>query len=612
MTEGELTQLFASLGVMLGVGRLAGEAARKVGQPAVLGEIAVGVLLGPTLAGWIAPDAMGWLFPAAGPVAGARGAFQAVGVTLFLLVAGLELDAGAVGRVGAKATPVASMGMLVPFVLGVLPALAFPWALGWHGEGSPFVFALFVGIALAISALPVIARTLIDLELYRTDIGMIVMASAVLQDLVGWSVFGVVLALAGHDGGSPLQVLLAPMALAVAALTVGRWLADRAVLWVQVYGTWPGAVLGLVLTVTLLLAATAQALGSHAIFGGFLAGAAFGGSQHLRERTRATIDHFVSYVFAPLFFVGLGLGIDLRAAFDPGLTALVSVIATAGKIAGCMLGGRIAGLGARESLAIGIAMNARGAMEIVMAATALRAGLIDLRLFVALATMAVVTSAAVGPALQRVLRTRRSLRFADHLSAPAFLPHLEARSADDAIRQLGETLAGVAGLPAAEIVAAVRDRERAMPTGLPGEIAVPHAAWPGLTRPLVAVGLSSAGVDFGSPDGQPARVVCLVLTPDTDMAFEIELLADIGRTLHRHELREALPRIREFAEFVALVRSGGYDRAWTTRPPLRHRPPRHPRPGRAAGSFRRSSPRGSSRSLAGAVARQASSLPGPS
>jgi Kef-type K+ transport system membrane component KefB/mannitol/fructose-specific phosphotransferase system IIA component len=559
LTHSEITAMFLALGVLLASARILGEAARRFNQPAVLGEILAGILLGPTVFGALAPAWSAFLFPRSGGVALAVDGLMTLAITLFLLVAGLEVDLSSIWRQGKLAINVGVAGIVVPFAVGFGAAWLAPQMMGIEAGADPMLFALFMATALSISALPVIAKTLMDLNLYRSDLGMLVVAAAVFNDLVGWIVFAVILGLLGTGPAHALsigQTIGLTLCFALFMLTVARWLINRALPWIHAHASWPGGVLGFALSLALVAAAFTEWIGIHAIFGAFLAGVALGDSKHLRERTRATIEQFVSFIFAPLFFAGIGLKVDFVAQFDLPLVVAVLVIATLGKVLGCGLAGRLSGLGRRESWALGFSMNARGAMEIILGLLALKYGLIGERLFVALVIMALVTSLMSGPLLQKVLRLKKPRRFTDYLSARTFVNHLRTCTRAEVIAELAKTAAEVAGLEPVDVIDGVMIREEIMATGLGHGLAVPHARLRGLERPVVAVGLSAAGIDFDAPDGRPAQLIFLLLTPVHDDGAHLELLADIATVFKGEEIRKRASQVSGFTEFLALVRSG--------------------------------------------------------
>jgi len=553
----ETTRLLVALGVLLVAARVLGELARKLNQPSVLGELAAGVLLGPALLGRISPDLQTWLFPGEGPTRVVLEGIRMLAVTLFLLVAGLEVDFSRVLKQGRAASSVGILGIAAPFAIGFGVAWQLPELVGWSGQVPRGTHALFFATALSISALPVIAKTLIDLHLYRSDFGMVVIASAIFNDLVGWMVFAVILGMVGAQGSPDalIGVVASIIAFTVLILTVGRWAIHRVLPWVQAHTSWPSGVLVFAIALALFGGALTEKAGLHAIFGAFLTGVALGDSSHLRERTRTTIREFVSSFFAPLFFAGIGVSIDFLAHFDLVLCVVVMLVACIGKIGGAALGARLAGMVPRESWAIGFAMNARGSMEIVLGLTALKYAIIDERMFVALVVMALLTSVMSGPFIQRVLGRHRPRRFARLLSAKTFVERIASPDRRGAVRELSAVLARASGLDAARVEEAVWAREMIGTTGIGHGIAIPHARIEGLPRPLVAFGLSPVGIDFNAPDGQAARLVFLILTPAEQPGAQLEILADISRTLKDPDVRAKLVEVTNWTELLAALRA---------------------------------------------------------
>jgi Kef-type K+ transport system membrane component KefB/mannitol/fructose-specific phosphotransferase system IIA component (Ntr-type) len=552
----EATRLLFGLAVLLLAARGLGELAQRFGQPSVLGELIAGILLGPAVCGRLSPELSEYLFPREGPTHAVLEGMRTLAVAMFLMVAGLEVDLSTALRRGKVALSVGFAGIAAPFALGLAAALIAPVSLGFEPGGSLWIFALFLATALSISALPVIAKTMMDLYLYKTDFGMTVIAAAILNDLVGWMVFASLLGAARPDSASGASgIVVLTIAFAALVLTAGRWAIHRVLPWIQAHTTWPAGVLTFSIVLALLGAALTDWIGIHAVFGAFLAGVALGDSTHLRQRTRATISEFVSSFFAPLFFASIGLTVDFVSHFDPGLCAIVLVIACVGKIAGGGLGARLAGLTRDESWAIGFALNARGMMEIILGLTALRAGLIGERMFVALVVMALVTSLMSGPAIRRILGRTQPRRFAPLLSARVFLNPLLERERRGAIRELAEAVAAAHGLDAAAVDARVWEREELGSTGMGQGLAIPHARLPGISEPLLALGLSPPGIDFNASDGELARVVFLILTPEGVPGDEIELLADIGRTFQDRDFAARLLQVSSFTELLALLRT---------------------------------------------------------
>ncbi|MEM0913029.1 MAG: cation:proton antiporter [Planctomycetota bacterium] len=582
LSPSQITVFLVELAVMLGLARVLGEVCRRFTLPQVIGEIAAGVVLGQTILGQFMPETFAWLYPAEGEVAIGLEGMVTLSATLLLFVVGLEVDLSTVWRQGKAALLVTAVGIVLPFTFGFLLAYGLPDFLGVgpRGEQAPLPFAIFMGIAMSITALPVIAKVLIDLNMAKSDLGMLVISSAMLNDLVGWLGFAVVLALlpaaavvaSGDGAGEVVEAVkqavdgggddtglgvwwtvTLTVAFVVGMLTVGRWLCHKAVVRVQAHWAWPGGVLSFVFFVALLCAAATERIGVHSILGAFIAGVAIGDSHHLRERTRDVIHQFVMNIFAPLFFASIGLRLNFVADFNLPLVVTVLVIAASGKLVGSYAGAKLAGLSHRESWATGFGMTAQGAVGIILGQLALEAGLIDTDLMIAIVIMALTTSVMAGPAMQRVLQSKRKLRLIDTLTERHVLMTPAARSAEQAIHELSERAADLTGIDAEAIHRAVMERERIMHTGLPHGLAVPHARLDDLPKPCVVVGRSREGVDFDSPDGEPARLIALLLTPTSQPSTQIELLSDFAQTFDRPFVRTRAMSVETTTEFLAML-----------------------------------------------------------
>jgi Kef-type K+ transport system membrane component KefB/mannitol/fructose-specific phosphotransferase system IIA component (Ntr-type) len=546
-----------SLATLLGVARLLGELARSLGLPLVVGELLTGMLLGATGLQRLAPGFQSWLFPKSGTATAMLSGYTTVAVVLLLVVAGLEVDLGIVRRRGKSAVLVAALGIVMPLLGGLLLGHLLPDSV--VGSEQRNLFALFMGVALSISALPVIAKTLLDLGLFKTDVGLLVMTVAMLDDLVGWIAFSILLG-PMHGGGIDAVGLLRTVALATAfalvCLIPGRRIIDRLLGRLEQQGDLaPGRVLSLVAVLAMLGASATQGIGIHAVLGGFIVGVSIGDSPRLRERTRQTIHQFVTNVFAPVFFASVALRVDFVANFEPMLCLAVFVVATATKLVGCAGGARITGLPWREALAVGFGLNARGAMEIILALLAREAKLINDNVFVALVTMAVGTSLVAGPMMKRLLYPKSLPGVSADTAAGlvrdgAFIATLTASTSARAIEELARALQPALGELVEPALISVLERELVAPTGLGDEVAIPHAAVEGLQKVVVALGLSETGIDFDAPDGRPARIVFLLLLPPKAYEREVHVLAALSRSVFDEQARADLLGAKTLEEAV--------------------------------------------------------------
>ncbi|MBL0742244.1 cation:proton antiporter [Chryseolinea lacunae] len=399
----DVVHLLVQLSIMLVMGRLFAEVFRKLNQPAVIGEIIAGILLGPTVLGMLQPEWFEALYPKDAAAGIVLTGFVQVAVVMLLFIAGLEVDLHIVWQQGRQALTTSLFGLIIPFSIGFGFPYFFPEFFGIADvHGGRLTFALFMGTAMGITALPVIVRILMDLNLFKSKMGLLVVASAMVDDLIGWLIFSVILGLIGKSGGSmPLiNTIILTIGFAAFMLTIGRGMLNRFLPWVNKKMAWPGGVLSLSLALCFLAAAFTEYIGIHAIFGAFVMGVALGDSEHFSERAKEIVHQFINNIFAPLFFVSIGLRVNFFVNFDLTLTLVILAIAFFGKIVGSGLGTRLGGFSWKESLAAGFGMNARGAMEIILGLIALENGLINEKVFVSLVIMALITSMTSGPLMK--------------------------------------------------------------------------------------------------------------------------------------------------------------------------------------------------------------------
>jgi Kef-type K+ transport system membrane component KefB/mannitol/fructose-specific phosphotransferase system IIA component (Ntr-type) len=572
VSDHDVLIFFLSLAAMLASARTLGELGRLAGLPLVVGEIAAGILLGPTALGRVSPNAHAWLFPT-GTVQSMIGAYTAVAVVLLLVVVGLEVDLGVVRRRGRSALLTGVLGVLLPMVSGVILGFCLPGSDFVDPSRRPLV-AMLLGVALSISALPVIAKTLLDLGLFKSRVGLLVMAAAMIDDVIGWLALSLLLGPmrgAHVDVASFARTVVASALFAGVMLVVGRRLIEGALARLEVASTaaaGTGRVLSLVILLALSGAAVTHALGLHAVFGGFVVGLTVGRSARVRERTRVAIEDFVVNVFAPVFFASIGLRIDFVAAFDARLCLLVLVVATLPKLVGCAVGARIGGMQWRQAAAVGFGMNARGAMGIILAEIARDSGLLRDQMFVALVVMSLVTSLTSGPAMKWLLyREEAEEDVVTLLRRGAFVGELHGVTPSEVItelvRALGSLLIGMKRAARSAVI----ERELVAPTGLGDEVAIPHAAIDGLSRPLLALGLAPRGIDFDAPDGRPARVVFLLLIPRKAYEHEVRILASIARATYDARARDELLAARGLDEVVHVLSTSARRTKESQRPP---------------------------------------------
>jgi Kef-type K+ transport system membrane component KefB len=394
-----LTLFLVQIGLVLAIPLCMAKLLEKIALSPLVVELLCGVILGPSVFGVANPELFARVFPAMGRATQAREAVTELGLLLFVFMAGLELQPKRLRTLGLPIFWTSFLGILVPLVLGVGSVLLWPEFWRNKAQGNVPLLALFVGTILSISALPVIARILMDLNLMKTELGVIVMSAAMLDDLAGWGLFAVILSNfggEGHSGRNWVASLVAVLLVFALILNLSNEKFQRAVGWLNL----PKDTLQLKLTFLVLMTAAifSEVVGTHATLGAFLAGVALGRIPDARKLAHESFYPITAGIFATMYFVSIGLKANFVANFDWRLVGFVLLVACAGKISGVFLGARIGGKKPREALIVALGMNARGAVGIVLTTVALEYGLIDQRIFVALIIMALATSvfSAVG------------------------------------------------------------------------------------------------------------------------------------------------------------------------------------------------------------------------
>ncbi|MFD7130797.1 cation:proton antiporter [Streptomyces sp. NPDC059894] len=394
-----LTQVTLLLLAALLLGRLA----RRLGMPAIVGELSAGVLFGPTVLAHLVPSISDWLFPPEIEQLHLLDAAAQLGVLLLVGFTGVDLDIGMIRRRGTTVLRISLAGFLLPLGLGVGLGLLLPADVLSGGEDRA-TFALFLGVTMCVSAIPVIAKTLSDMRLLHRNIGQLTLGAGMVDDALGWFMLSVVSAMA-TGAVRAHNVALSLMWLAV--VLVGAWLVGRPLVrWILRQATrGDDAAPAVAASAIIIVACSActHAMGLEALFGAFVGGVLIGTSGVEVNGRIAALRTAVFAVLAPLFFATAGLRIDLSALGRPvvlftGIVVLLTAIV--GKFAGAYIGALTSRLNRWEALALGAGMNARGVVEVVVAMTGLRLGVLNVASYTIVVLVAIVTSVMAPPILR--------------------------------------------------------------------------------------------------------------------------------------------------------------------------------------------------------------------
>lgn len=408
-SEHHVLVFFAAILVLLVVARLLGAVMQRFGQPAVVGELGAGVILGPSLLGRVAPDVTAWLFPDDEVQTAMLFTVGWLGVVFLLVSTGAETDLGLIRRLGRAAAIVSITSLVAPLILGFAAGMAMPEALMADPDQRD-IFALFIAAALAISSLPVMAKILAEMNLLRRDFGQLTLAAGMVNDVVGWILLGAVagLAAAGElEVGALVSTIGGVAVFFLLAFTVGQRVLDTVLREVRRRGNDAVPATAGLLVVVLGLGVATQWLGVEAVLGAFVAGILVGRSKFADETLLRPLETATTAFFAPIFFATAGLRVDLGLLADGTValwTGIVVLVASVAKFGGSWIGARLARLSGRESTALSIGLNARGALEIVIATIGLSLGVLNEESYTAVVVMAIVTSVLAPPLLRLVLR----------------------------------------------------------------------------------------------------------------------------------------------------------------------------------------------------------------
>jgi Kef-type K+ transport system membrane component KefB len=398
--------VLATLAAVVGLGYVLGRACVYIGQPPVIGEVIAGILLGPSLLGAISPEAMHWLIPGPdadpkGQVTAALKAISQVGVILYMFLVGLDLNAAKVRDQAHATVAISHASIVVPFVLGAGLAL-WLYPILSH-RGVPFTsFALFMGVALSVTAFPVLARILTDRRMERTDLGVVALGCAAADDVTAWCLLALVVGVAQAQVGSALAVGVGTLAYIAGMFLLVKPVAARLARRLDA-GPLPSAVVPGVLAAVLLSALATEAIGIHAVFGAFLLGAVIPHDSRLAREFTARLKDLVVVLLLPAFFAYTGMRTEvglLGGWQDWLICAAIVVVATLGKFGGTAVAARLAGHRWRTASALGVLMNTRGLMGLIVLDVGLNLGVISPALFAMMVLMALVTTMATAPALK--------------------------------------------------------------------------------------------------------------------------------------------------------------------------------------------------------------------
>lgn len=389
-------------------GRLVGELMVRIGQPSIMGQIIAGILLGPSVLGLIFPHIQTSLFPSNPAQKSMSNAVGQLGILFLLLLAGMETDLGLAKRLRNSAAGVSLTGIVIPFACGFALGQLVPDAF-LPDPGKRLVTSLFLGTALSISSVKIVASVVREMNFLRRNIGQLIVASAIIDDTVGWVIIAVTFGLAEKgvvDIPTLARSVIGTLAFMLFSFTIGKRIVFEMIRWTNDHFRSDLPVLSVIIAIMGGMAILTDLIGVQTALGAFVAGILVGQSPILTRQIDVQLRALTTALFMPVFFGLTGLQTNLTVLADPSillLTVIVVLIASVGKFGGAFAAAKFGGYSTPEALALGCGMNARGSTEVIVATIGLSVGVLDQKLFSIIVTMAVLTTMAMPPTLRWAL-----------------------------------------------------------------------------------------------------------------------------------------------------------------------------------------------------------------
>ncbi len=402
------TVFIAEILLMLLVGRLLGELMQRIGQPAVMGQLLAGILIGPTVLGNLWPTAHQVIFPNTPDQKKMIDAISQLGILMLLLLAGMETDFSIVNRMRRTAFFSSLSGIVFPFACGFFLGQILPDSMLPEAD-KRLVTSLFLATALSISSVKVVAMVIMEVDFMRRNIGQLILASAIIDDTIGWIIIAIIGGIAAEGRLNVKGVSIAvggTLVFLTLSFTVGRRLVAHIIRWTNDSLRSEMPVLSAILILMCFMAIVTDLIGVHTVLGAFVVGILVGQSPILTRQIQEQLRSLIIALFAPIFFAVAGLSIDLTILRSLRLVELaigLILIASLGKLVGCYLGGRLGRLSSREATALAIGMNARGTTEVIVATIGLSIGVLTKDMYTLIVVMAVATTMVMPPMLRWAL-----------------------------------------------------------------------------------------------------------------------------------------------------------------------------------------------------------------
>jgi Kef-type K+ transport system membrane component KefB/mannitol/fructose-specific phosphotransferase system IIA component (Ntr-type) len=545
--------------LLLGFSKLLGLLFRKWRQPTITADILAGVILGPTLLGRYFPKIHSFIFPNDIVQQNMIETVAWVGILFLLLSTGLEVNFSSIWKQKSQAFKISIMDIIVPVLFSGFFIYFLPDKYIVNPENK-FIFTAFLAMIMTISAMSVSIRIMHEMNLLKTDMGFLIVSALSMNDIVGWIMFTIILAIftqTNVDLHKIIYICVGTIGFTAFALTIGKNLINKAISKTKLrYKDHSGPSLTLICLLGLFCGAITQKIGVYPLFGFFIAGIIAGEAKDLPEQSKNTISQIVYAVFVPIFFATIGLKIDVLKSLDIPLVLFISFIGIFGRFSGAWIGSRLSKTPRSDTLPISILHIPGGEMHIVIGMLALSYGFIKHEVFIAIVAGALISCIVTGPWFAYSLKIRKKIRILDFFSKHNVLINLKSHLKEGAIKEICKLGAEIEKINMNVLVDAVMERENIMSTGLEREVAIPHARIDGITKPIIVFARSESGIEWNSIDGKPVKFIFLVVTPKSEDDVQIQIYSKIGRIMKNEFIKNDIINAKNNEDLWEIVKKG--------------------------------------------------------
>lgn len=543
LSEHNLFIFLVQFALLLGMSKLMGLLFEKFKQPAITGEVLVGLILGPALFGKYFPEWQVWLFPKETLQISMLETIAWLGQFYLLMETGLDINFGKIWKQKGQALTIALTDLIVPVILAFIPIYLIHESF-LIDPSRRIIFTLFVSTIMTISALTVAIRAMYDLNILKSDTGFLIVSALTINDLIGWVVFTIILGIfmrSEIDFITVTKLIVYTLGFTIISLSLMRKYVDKAMTFIHnKFGADTGLKTTFVFITGMIFGAITLQIGIHSLFGFFIAGIVLGEAKHFSENDRFVMNRLVHSLFVPVFFANIGLHLDFVASFNWQLVLLFTFLGIGVRYIGAYMGAILAKQNKSNLQTIAICHTAGGEMHIVVAILAFSYGLLSREIFVGIMVASILTTIIFGPWLAHALKQKRKGLLSVVFGADSVM--LDANFSDK--QELIEHMSGVIAQKAYLIKETVLDeialREEQMSTSIGKGVAFPHARLKGLTHPLIYIVRNKQGLEWNSPDNKPVHWAIFIITPQDNPNAQLHILQTISKTLSDKILMEKI------------------------------------------------------------------------